>query len=155
MADAWSDQITNDLPPAADVFTKCHSARLDDYRAAEQIGVIPFYREMSSQSAPVVEHDGRPVIMLGSNNYLGLTGDPRVKRAAIEAVERYGTGCTGSRLMNGTLSLHVELEDELTDWMAPRRPWCSPPATWPTWGCCPRWSRPTTPCFWIRPATPA
>jgi 8-amino-7-oxononanoate synthase len=57
------------------------------------------------------------VIMLGSNNYLGLTGDERVKRAAIEAVERYGTGCTGSRLMNGTLSLHLELEDELADWM--------------------------------------
>ncbi len=55
--------------------------------------------------------------MLGSNNYLGLTGDERVKRAAIEAVERYGTGCTGSRLMNGTLSLHRELEDELADWM--------------------------------------
>ncbi len=117
MADAWSDRSSNDVPPAADVFSKCHSARLDDYRAAERLGLVPYYREMASQSGPVVEHDGRPVIMLGSNNYLGLTGDERVKRAAIEAVERYGTGCTGSRLMNGTLSLHRELEDELADWM--------------------------------------
>jgi 8-amino-7-oxononanoate synthase len=117
VADAWSDQINNDVPPSADVFTKCHSTRLDDYRAAERIGLVPYYREMASESGPVVEHDGRPVIMLGSNNYLGLTGDDRVKRAAIEAVERYGTGCTGSRLMNGTLSLHRELEDELADWM--------------------------------------
>jgi 8-amino-7-oxononanoate synthase len=117
MADAWSDRLTKEAPPSADVFSKCHSARVDDYRAAEQIGLLPYYREMASQSGPVVEHDGRPVIMLGSNNYLGLTGDERVKRAAIEALERYGTGCTGSRLMNGTLSLHRELEDELADWM--------------------------------------
>jgi 8-amino-7-oxononanoate synthase len=117
MADAWSDQIAKDRPASADVFSKCQSARLDDYRAAERLGLVPYYREMASQSGPVVEHDGQPVIMLGSNNYLGLTGDERVKRGAIEAVERYGTGCTGSRLMNGTLSLHRELEDELADWM--------------------------------------
>jgi 8-amino-7-oxononanoate synthase len=62
-------------------------------------------------------HEDKPVIMLGSNNYLGLTGDERVKRAAIDAVERYGTGCTGSRLMNGTLRLHRELEETLADWL--------------------------------------
>jgi 8-amino-7-oxononanoate synthase len=55
--------------------------------------------------------------MLGSNNYLGLTGDERVKRAAVDAVDRYGTGCTGSRLMNGTLQLHRELEETLADWL--------------------------------------
>ena len=61
--------------------------------------------------------EGSERLMLGSNNYLGLTGDPRVKEAAREALERYGTGLTGSRLMNGTLPLHRELEQELADWM--------------------------------------
>jgi 8-amino-7-oxononanoate synthase len=103
--------------PATDVFGKCVSPRLDAYRAAEQLGLLPYYREMASQSAPVVTHEGKPVIMLGSNNYLGLTGDPRVKRAAIEAVQKYGTGCTGSRLMNGTLDLHRQLEEGLADWL--------------------------------------
>ena len=61
--------------------------------------------------------DGEPKLMFGSNNYLGLADDPRVAEAARAAVDRYGTGCTGSRLMNGTLDLHLELEHELADWM--------------------------------------
>src|SRR2546423_6485792 len=72
---------------------------------------------MASESGPTVIHDGRPVIMLGSNNCLGLTSDNRVKRAAVEAVERYGSGLAGSRLMNGTLPLHRELEEALLDWL--------------------------------------
>lgn len=88
-----------------------------EYKVAEQLGLLPYYREMASQSGPVVLHEGKPVIMLGSNNYLGLTSDERVKRAAVEAIERYGTGCTGSRLMNGTLALHRELEETLADWL--------------------------------------
>jgi 8-amino-7-oxononanoate synthase len=90
---------------------------LADYRAAEAMGMLPYFREMASQSGPEVEHDGRKVIMLGSNNYLGLTSDERVKRAAIAATEEYGSGCTGSRLMNGTLPVHLELEAELAEWM--------------------------------------
>jgi 8-amino-7-oxononanoate synthase len=117
MADAWSTPSRQDGPPTADVFGKCQSPRVDEYRAAEQQGLLPYYVEMASQSGPVVEHDGHQVIMLGSNNYLGLTGDGRVKRAAQEALDRYGTGCTGSRLMNGTLCLHRELEESLADWM--------------------------------------
>jgi 8-amino-7-oxononanoate synthase len=78
---------------------------------------MPYFREIASQSGPVVDFEGAEVIMLGSNNYLGLTGDRRVKRAALEAVERYGTGCTGSRLMNGTLPLHRQLEELLADWV--------------------------------------
>ena len=101
----------------ADLFDKCSSERLDEYHAAEAVGLLPYFREMASQAGPVVEHEGRPVIMLGSNNYLGLTSDERVKRAAVEAVDRFGTGCTGSRLMNGTLPIHLELEDELRDWL--------------------------------------
>ena len=72
---------------------------------------------MSSQAGPVVEMEGRETIMLGSNNYLGLTADPRVKQAAREALDAYGTGLTGSRLLNGTTPLHLELERELAEWM--------------------------------------
>jgi 8-amino-7-oxononanoate synthase len=81
------------------------------------MGVDPYFAEMASESGPAVVHDGRSVIMLGSNNYLGLTSDRRVKQAAIDAVERFGSGLTGSRLMNGTLSLHRELEEALLDWL--------------------------------------
>jgi 8-amino-7-oxononanoate synthase len=120
VANPWSTSSTDlsRLTAApADLFAKCASSRLDDYRAAEQLGLLPYYREMASQSGPVVTHEGKPVIMLGSNNYLGLTGDERVKRAAVEAVDQYGTGCTGSRLMNGTLALHRELEEALAEWL--------------------------------------
>ena len=65
----------------------------------------------------MVEMEGRETIMLGSNNYLGLTGDPRVKQAARDALETYGTGLTGSRLLNGTTPLHLDLERELAEWM--------------------------------------
>jgi 8-amino-7-oxononanoate synthase len=116
VAEAWTH--ADSAPVAAvDLFDKCDSPRLLEYRAAEQMGLLPYYREMASQSGPVVMHEDKPVIMLGSNNYLGLTGDDRVKQAAIDAIDRYGTGCTGSRLMNGTLQLHRELEDALRDWL--------------------------------------
>src|SRR5207302_4962863 len=100
-----------------DLFDKCANPRIEEYRAADALGLIPFFTEMASESGPVVIHDDKPVIMLGSNNYLGLTSDERVKKAAVAAVERYGTGCTGSRLMNGTLPLHRELEEALLDWL--------------------------------------
>src|SRR5437588_1326474 len=100
-----------------DLFDKCANPRVEEYRAALSIGLVPFFTEMASESGPTVLHDGRPVIMLGSNNYLGLTSDERVKKAAVAAVERYGTGCTGSRLMNGTLPLHRELEEALLNWL--------------------------------------
>src|SRR5437016_11657079 len=100
-----------------DIFSKCSNPRKDQYVDAVAAGIAPYFKEMASESGPTVEHEGRPVIMLGSNNYLGLTSDERVKRAAVEAVERFGTGCTGSRLMNGTLPLHLELEEELRDWL--------------------------------------
>jgi 8-amino-7-oxononanoate synthase len=114
MTELLSDQR---FQSAGDLFAKCASPRVEDYRAAEALGVLPYFREIASQSGPVVEFEGAPVIMLGSNNYLGLTGDPRVKQAAIEAVERFGTGCTGSRLMNGSLPLHRQLEELLADWV--------------------------------------
>ncbi len=93
-----------------DLFAKCHNSRLEEYRAAQAVGLTPFFCELDS--LPI-----RDMVMLGSNNYLGLAQDPRVKQAATEAVETLGAGCTGSRLMNGTLSLHRRLEEELADWV--------------------------------------
>lgn len=98
-----------------DVFDKCHEYELAD--AIREAGVYRFYRNISSAQDPVVTINGRNVIMLGSNNYLGLANHPEVKQAAVEALEKYGTGCAGSRLLNGTLDLHVELEDKLASFM--------------------------------------
>jgi 8-amino-7-oxononanoate synthase len=92
-----------------DLFAKCHNPRLEEYRAAQNVGLMPFFFELDAWPGNL--------IMLGSNNYLGLAHDPRVRKAAAEALETFGTGCTGSRLMNGTLSLHRQLEEELADWM--------------------------------------
>ena len=78
---------------------------------------MPYFRVLEGPAGPVVEMEGHQRIMLGSNNYLGLTGDARVKDAARDALERFGTGLTGSRFLNGTLSLHLELERELADFM--------------------------------------
>jgi 8-amino-7-oxononanoate synthase len=103
--------------PAGDLFAKVDDPRLAEYRLAEALDLIPFYRELDGEIGPRVTFGGRSMVMLGSNNYLGLTADPRVRRAAVEAVERYGTGVTGSRLLNGTLPLHRQLEEFLADWV--------------------------------------
>jgi len=84
---------------------------------AREHDLLPYFRMLTSQAGPVVEMEGRETVMLGSNNYLGLTTDERVKDAARQALETYGTGVTGSRLLNGTTPLHVELERELAEWM--------------------------------------
>jgi 8-amino-7-oxononanoate synthase len=91
--------------------------RAELLEAAKQADVLPYFRLIESEAGPVMEIEGREVVMLGSNNYLGLTGDERVRAAAREALDRYGTALTGSRFMNGTTPLHVELERELADWM--------------------------------------
>ncbi|MGE5681416.1 MAG: aminotransferase class I/II-fold pyridoxal phosphate-dependent enzyme [Bacillota bacterium] len=94
-----------------DLFTKCFDfTRADEVKAA---GLYPYFRPIEENEGPVVQIEGKKVIMAGSNNYLGLTADPRVKEAAIKAVEKYGTGCSGSRYLTGTIDLHVELEDKL------------------------------------------
>jgi 8-amino-7-oxononanoate synthase len=101
-----------------DVFDKARSHdRLEQLEAARQGDLLPYFRVMTSSAGPVVEMEGRETIMLGSNNYLGLTGDERVKQAARDALETYGTGLTGSRLLNGTTPLHLELESELAEFM--------------------------------------
>src|SRR5215216_5726572 len=101
-----------------DVFEKARShGRLEQLEAAREHDLLPYFRLLTSQAGPVVEMEGRETIMLGSNNYLGLTGDERVKAGARQALETYGTGVTGSRLLNGTTPLHLDLERELAEWM--------------------------------------
>jgi 8-amino-7-oxononanoate synthase len=98
-----------------DVFQKCF-----DFKDADQIrelGIYPYFRMIASGQDPVVTMDGQRVIMLGSNNYLGLTNHPEIKQAAAAALETYGTGTAGSRFLNGTLDIHVELEERLAQFM--------------------------------------
>ncbi|MFN2387754.1 MAG: aminotransferase class I/II-fold pyridoxal phosphate-dependent enzyme [Thermoanaerobaculia bacterium] len=104
-----------DLPRTASVFDKCYRYEVAD--RVRQAGVYTFFRVIESAQDPEVVLDGRRMIMLGSNNYLGLTNDPRVKEASIEAIRKYGAGCAGSRFLNGTLDLHVRLEERLAEFM--------------------------------------
>jgi 8-amino-7-oxononanoate synthase len=101
-----------------DLFEKARThERVEVLRAAREQDVMPYFRVLEGEAGPVVEMEGAERVMLGSNNYLGLTRDPRVKQAAHEALDTYGTALTGSRFLNGTIPLHLELERELADWM--------------------------------------
>lgn len=94
-----------------DLFQKCYDfTRADEIKA---LGIYPYFRPIEENEGPVVSIEGRKVIMAGSNNYLGLTSHPKVKEAAIAAINKYGTGCSGSRYLTGTIDLHVELEERL------------------------------------------
>jgi 8-amino-7-oxononanoate synthase len=104
---------------STDVFAKVRDHdRAPVLAAAREAGVLPYFHLLSSPAMPVVQMEGAERIMLGSNNYLGLTGDERVLGGAEDALHRFGTGLTGSRLLNGTIPLHLELERELAEWMA-------------------------------------
>ena len=106
------------MPSTIDVFSKIRGhERVAQLHAARETDVLPYFRRLEGPAGPVVEMEGARRIMLGSNNYLGLTEDPRVIAGARDALERYGTGLTGSRLLNGTIGLHLELEAELAAWM--------------------------------------
>ena len=106
------------MAPAPDVFEKIRGhERVALMRAARDAGMLPYFHEVESPAMPIVQMDGAPRIMLGSNNYLGLTADERVMAGARDALTRYGTGLTGSRLLNGTTPLHLELEQELAEFM--------------------------------------
>jgi 8-amino-7-oxononanoate synthase len=94
-----------------DLFKKCYEfTRADEVKAA---GFYPYFRPIEENEGPVVSIEGRKIIMAGSNNYLGLTAHPKVKEAAQKALEKYGTGCSGSRYLTGTLDLHIELEEKM------------------------------------------
>ena len=99
-----------------DLFDKCHQFTIA--REAMAAGIYPYFTVLddNSEGTEVVIR-GRKVIMIGSNNYLGLTTDPRIRRAAVEATQKYGTSCTGSRFLNGTLELHVEAERRLAQFV--------------------------------------
>ena len=95
-------------------------ARLAKYDLPQKMkekGIYPYFREIVSKQGTEVEMDGHNVLMFGSNAYTGLTGDERVINAGIEAMKRYGSGCAGSRFLNGTLDIHVQLEKELAEFV--------------------------------------
>jgi 8-amino-7-oxononanoate synthase len=109
MADTGSDLKKNDIFSKAYDFTKAEEVKAQ--------GLYPYFKPLQATDGTTVQIDGREVIMAGSNNYLGLTNDPRVIKAAQDVISTYGTGCTGSRYLNGTLDLHLELEEKLADFM--------------------------------------
>jgi 8-amino-7-oxononanoate synthase len=100
---------------AADIFDKC--LRFEKAKELMSQGLYPYFRVIESAQEPEIIIGGRRLIMIGSNNYLGLTNHPKVKEAAIEAIKKYGTGCAGSRFLNGTLDIHVNLEEKLARFM--------------------------------------
>ena len=106
------------MSTSIDVFAKAREhERIAQLKAARDLDALPYFHTLEGPTLPVVEMEGHRRIMLGSNNYLGLTGDDRVKQGAVDALNRYGTGITGSRFLNGTLDLHLELERELAEWL--------------------------------------
>ncbi len=96
-----------------DFFEKCENYTLA--REAMASGLYPYFHALESAQDTEVTIDGKSIIMIGSNNYMGLTSDPRTIQAAKDALDLYGTGCSGSRFLNGTLVLHEQLENELAD----------------------------------------
>ncbi len=98
-----------------DLFDKCLAfTRVEDVKS---VGLYPYYHPITETEGPVVYMNNQRMIMVGSNNYLGLTHDPRVKKAAIDAINKYGTGCSGSRLINGSLDIHFKLEEALAEFV--------------------------------------
>ncbi len=98
-----------------DIFKKMQARQLFD--EVKDAGVYPYFHELTSGQDTVVEMEGHETIMIGSNNYLGLTSHPEVIKAGVEALEKYGSGCSGSRFLNGTLDMHVQLEKELAKFL--------------------------------------
>lgn len=98
-----------------DIFYKCYTfTRADEVK---EKGLYPYFRPIQENEGPVVQIEGKKIIMAGSNNYLGLTAHPKVKEAAKNAIKKYGTGCSGSRYLTGTLDLHIELEERLAKFL--------------------------------------
>lgn len=98
-----------------DIFQKCFN--YTDAKEAMKAGIYPYFHVLETGQDTEVIIEGKRTIMIGSNNYLGLTSDQRVINAAREALEKFGTGCSGSRFLNGTLSIHIELEKRLASFV--------------------------------------
>jgi len=92
-------------------------AKYDQPQKVEKLGLYPYFRTIESEQDTVVKIDGKDVMMFGSNSYLGLTTHPKLKEASKAAIDKYGSGCAGSRFLNGTLDLHLELEEKLADYV--------------------------------------
>ena len=92
-------------------------SKYDIPQKAQQMGVYPYFRVIESEQDTVVKIQGKDVLMFGSNSYLGLTNHPMIKEAAKEAINKYGSGCAGSRFLNGTLDIHIELEEKLAEYV--------------------------------------
>jgi 8-amino-7-oxononanoate synthase len=90
-------------------------SKYDAPQKAMKAGIYPYFREIESDQDTVVTINGQKVLMFGSNSYLGLTNHPKIKEAAKKAIDKYGTGCAGSRFLNGTLDIHIQLEERLAD----------------------------------------
>lgn len=109
---------TAESGPAVDLFERArNNERAEIIAAAREHDMMPYFRQLEGSAGPVVHMEGAERLMLGSNNYLGLTEDPRVLAGAHAAIDEYGAALTGSRLLNGTTALHVELEAEIADWL--------------------------------------
>lgn len=98
-----------------DIFKKCFD--FEDVRVAKAAGFYPYFLPLDRNEGTEVVFEGRRIIMCGSNNYLGLTTHPKVKQAAMDALEKYGTSCTGSRFLNGNMTIIEDLERDLADWV--------------------------------------
>ncbi|MFY0698133.1 MAG: pyridoxal phosphate-dependent aminotransferase family protein [Balneola sp.] len=109
MADTKTEVAKNDIFAKAYNFTKADEVK--------ELGLYPYFKPLEATDGTIVEIEGHEVIMAGSNNYLGLTNDKRTIEAAQQALTKYGTGCTGSRYLNGTLDIHLELEEKLAAFM--------------------------------------
>ena len=98
-----------------DLFKKCYKWK--DWKLAQQFGYYPYFTEIESEADAEVFIDGERKIMLGSNNYMGMTNHPEVKEAAAAAIHKYGSGCTGSRFLNGARDIHGEFEEAIAEWL--------------------------------------
>jgi 8-amino-7-oxononanoate synthase len=108
-----------------DLFDKCYNdARLAQARDAQRYGYYPYFKPLNDTEGCIVTIGDKQLIMIGSNNYLGLTTHPKVRQAAIEAIEKYGTSCTGSRFLNGTLAMHHELDRRLAQFIGKEAALC-------------------------------
>lgn len=98
-----------------DIFKKTQARQI--YDEARDAGVYPYFHALTSGQDTIVQMEGHETIMIGSNNYLGLTSHPEVIKAGVEAMKKYGSGCSGSRFLNGTLDIHIEFENELAEFL--------------------------------------
>jgi len=105
-----------------DLFSKCY--RFEDAKKLQAMGLYPYFRQITGSTGHNVVTNGKRQVMIGSNNYLGLSHDPRVMEAAKDAIDKYGTGCTGSRFLNGNLDLHEELEARLAKFVGKEAALC-------------------------------